>query len=91
MVILFVVLLLCGFTVGGDFSNPLSSKGMKWFFGILIGVSVIAAVLFFSGYSSNISDFLYGQDWSSGFWANVFFIVIIAVVLALVLFKSKKS
>jgi hypothetical protein len=91
MVILFVVLLLWGFAVGGDFSKPLSSKGMKWFFGLLIGVSVVVAVLYFSGYNVNISDFLYDQDWSSGFWSNIFFVVIIAVVLAFVLFKSKKS
>lgn len=91
MVIIFVVLLLWGFAVGGDFSKPLSSKGMKWFFGILIGVSVVVAVLYFSGYSDKISDFLYDQNWSSGFWTNALFIVIIAGALSLVLFKSKKS
>jgi len=90
MVIILVILLLWGFAVGGDFSKPLSSKGMKWFFGILIGISIVTAVLYFSGYTNNISDFLYDQDWSSSFWTNSFFVIIIAAVLALVLKTSKK-
>lgn len=89
MVVIFVTLLLWGFVAGGNFSEPLSNKGLKWFFGILIGLSVITALLYFTGYSSGISDLLYSQDWSSSFWTNVFFIVIIAVVLSFVL-KSKK-
>lgn len=90
MIIIFVVLLLWGFAVGGDFSKPLSSKGMKWFFGILIGGSVIVALLYFSGYASFLSELLYNQNWSSSFWTNFFFIVIIALVLAFVL-KTKKA
>jgi len=90
MVILFVVLLLWGFAVGGDFSKPLTSKGMKWFFGILIVVSVVTAVLYFSGYTTDISDFLYDQDWSSSFWTNFFFVALVVAVLAFVL-KSKKT
>jgi len=90
MIIIFVVLLLWGFAAGGNFSTPLTHNGMKWFFGILIGGSVITAVLYFSGYSTNLSNFIYSQNWSSPFWSSLFFIVIIAVVLALVL-KTKKS
>ena len=89
MIIIFVVLLLWGFVIGGDFSKPLTSKGMKWFFGILIGGSVITAILYFSGYSNNLSNFLYSQNWSSPLWTSLFFIIIIAIVLASVL-KTKK-
>jgi hypothetical protein len=89
MVIIFVVLLLWGFAVGGDFSKPLSSNGMKWFFGILIGASVIIALFYFTGYTDNLSQFLYAQNWSSPLWSNFFFIIIIAVILAFVL-KTKK-
>ncbi|MFH1365510.1 MAG: hypothetical protein ABIH28_02925 [archaeon] len=89
MIIIFVVLILWGFAVGGDFSKPLSSKGMKWFLGILIGGSVIISLLYFSGYTSSLSNFLYDQNWSSSFWTNFFFVVIIAIVLAFVL-KTKK-
>jgi len=90
MILIFVVLLLWGFAVGGDFSKPLSSKGMKWFFGILIGSSVTIALLYFAGYSAPLSNFLYAQDWSSPLWTNFFFVIIIAIVLALVL-KTKKA
>jgi len=90
MVILFVILLLWGFAVGGDFSKPLSSKGMKWFFGILIGVSVITAVIYFSGYSADVSGWLYNQNWSNSFWSSVFFVVLVVAVLAFVL-KPKKA
>lgn len=90
MVIIFVILLLWGFATGGDFSRPISSKGMKWFFGILIGLSVIAAALYFTGYSNSFSDFLYSQNWSSEFWSSFFFVIIVAVALALIL-KTKKS
>ena len=90
MVVIFIVLLLWGFAIGGDFSKPLSSKGMKWFFGILIGASVIIALLYFAGYTSSLSDFLYSQNWSSPLWTNFFFIIIIAVVLAFIL-KTKKA
>jgi len=90
MIMIFVVLLLWGFAVGGDFSKPLSSKGMKWFFGILIGASVVIALLYFTGYTSSLSQFLYSQDWSSPLWTNLFFVIIIGIVLALVL-KKKSS
>jgi hypothetical protein len=90
MVIIFVILLLWGFVAGGDFTKSLTSKGMKWFFGILIGLSVIIAVLYFAGFSSGISEFLYGQNWSSPLWTNLFFIIIVAVVLVFVL-KTKKA
>jgi hypothetical protein len=88
IVVIFVTLLLWGFAAGGDFSKPLSSSGMKWFFGILIGLSVIVALLYFTGYSSGISELLYAQDWSSSFWTNLFFILIVAIVLAFVLKKK---
>jgi len=89
MIIIFVVLLLWGFATGGNLSQPFTNKGMNWFFGILIGLSVISALLYFSGYNSILSSFLYGQDWSSPFWSNIFFIIIVAVVLAFIL-KTKK-
>jgi hypothetical protein len=91
MVIIFIVLLLWGFAVGGDFSKPLSSKGIKIFFGILIGAAVIIALLYFTGYTSIISDFLYAQNWGSSFWINVFFIIIVALILFLVLKKKGSS
>lgn len=91
MVIIFVILLLWGFAVGGDFSKPLSNKGIQWFFGILIGLSVIVAILHFTGSTPFISDFIYNQDWSSSFWTSFFFIIIVAIVIAAVLKTGTKK
>jgi hypothetical protein len=90
MTIIFVLLLLWGFATGGDFSKPFTSKGVNWFFGILIGLSVLSALLYFTGYNAILSNFLYSQNWSSPLWSNVFLIIIVAGVIAFVLKTAKK-
>ncbi len=95
LVVVFIVLLLWGFIFGGFKKEEgfTPEKWMKWVLAIVIGVAVIIAVLWATGIGvDEINDFFNnlfsGQDWSSGFWTNVAFIVVVAVALALILKKS---
>ena len=93
LVVVFVVLLLWGFVFGDIKEGFKAEKWMKWVLAIVIGVAVIIAVLWATGVGvDEINDFFNnlfsGQDWSSGFWTNVLFIIVVAVALALILKKS---
>jgi len=90
IVVVFVALLLWGFVFGEK--EEFKIKGwMRWVLGILIGVGVFFAVLWATGIQGKVVDLLFKQDWSSVFWTNALFVVVIAVALALVIGKSKKS
>lgn len=91
IVIVFVGLLLWGFIAGGDLSNPISGKYTKIIFGILLAIVLGGAVLWATGFSGQFMNLLFGQSWSSSFWNNIAFIVVISVALALVLLKRKSS
>ena len=87
IVIVFVVLILWGFSTGGE--AKIEGKGMKWLAGIIIFVSVVIAVLWATGSVQSVSNFLFKQNWSDTFWTSVSFIVVIAIALALILRGSK--
>jgi hypothetical protein len=90
LVVMFVVLLLWGF-VFGDIKEGFKPTGwMKGVLAALIGVAVIIAVFWATGVNGGVFDFLFGQSWSSAFWTNLIFIIMIALALALVL-KSSTS
>ena len=95
LVVVFIVLLLWGFVFGSFKKDEgfTPEKWMKWVLGIVIGIAVVVAVLWATGIGmEEINDFFNnlfsGQDWSSTFWINVAFIVVVAIALALILKKS---
>ncbi len=92
VVILFVILLLWGFIFGGKEGFELS-KWMKYVLGGIAGIAVIFGVFWATGIHNTvferIAEILFRQSWSNAFWTNFLFIVIIAVVLALILRGSK--
>ena len=92
LVVIFVALLLWGFVSGGELkADFLSNKHVKWIVGIVVVVSVIIALLCSINVNLGIFNYPFSQKWSSGFWTNVIFIVVIAVAFALVIGKTKKD
>ena len=69
--------------------NIFSGK-LKWVVGILVIIIMVVAVLWATGFEGAFFNFFFKQDWSGGFWTNVLFIAVIAIVLAIVL-KTAKS
>jgi hypothetical protein len=85
LVIVFVVLLIWGF-IFGDIKEGFKLDGwMKWSLGILSGIAVIIAVIWATGVDSSIVDYLFKQSWSSDFWTNASFVLVVAAALALIL------
>jgi hypothetical protein len=92
VVVMFVALLLWGF-VGGEEGLKFEKfpKPIKYVIGITIVVAVIIATLWATGVQGTVWDFIFRRNWSSEFWTNVSFIVVIIIALAAVLGASKKS
>lgn len=88
LIAMFVGLLLWGFVIGGE--AKIDSGWVKILLGVVITLAVIGAVLWATGFYTPIWDWLFGQDWSNGFWTNILFVIVIAVALVLVL-KSSAS
>lgn len=88
LVIVFVVLLLWGFVSSGDKGFEISG-GLKTFLFIVVGIAVVVAVFWAIGVGGGFFDFLFNSSWSSAFWTNFLFIVVIAAALALVLKSTK--
>jgi hypothetical protein len=91
LVVVFVVLLLWGF-VGGEEGLKLSNapKGLKWVIGIVIIISVVFAVFWAAGLDTlGFFDKIFHSSWSDAFWTNVFFVVIVAAALAVVISGGK--
>ena len=92
IVIVFVVLLLWGFVSGGEIKTDfLSNKYVKWTVGIVVVISVIVAVFWAMGLTSDTFDFLFKQSWSNSFWTNFIFVAVVAAALAVVLKSSGGS
>lgn len=86
IIVMFVGLLLWGFISGGEIKTDfLSHNGLRWFAGIGIFIAVIIAVFWATGVWDDVVSLLFKQSWSSSFWTNASFIVVIAVALAVVL------
>lgn len=92
VVVVFVILVLWGFVMGEEglkFSTM--NTGLKWAIGIAILIAVTLAVLWAAGVDiSNFLDNLFNISWSSTFWTNFVFIIVVAVALAVVLRTGKK-
>jgi hypothetical protein len=91
IVIVFVILLLWGFVAGEEglkFSG--APKALKWGVGVVIVVAVIFAVFWAAGIDTlNFIDKLFSSSWSDTFWTNVFFVIMVAAALAIVLTGGK--
>lgn len=86
IITMFVGLILWGFVSG---KAEISSKPVKIFFGIVIVIAVIIAIIWATGFYPLLES-LFKQDWSQTFWTNLLFIVVIGVAVALVLKNTKK-
>lgn len=89
LIVVFVGLLLWGFVMGGE--AKIGGKGIKIVAGVVIVIAVIIALLWAMGIWDEFSDLLFQQSWSSDFWINLIFIIVIAVALALVMKAGKSS
>lgn len=90
LIVVFVILLLWGFLFGEIKEGFKPTNWMKWVLGILIGIGVIFAVIWAVGLPTGVTSWFSKLNWSSPFWINFSFIIVIAVALALVLRKVKK-
>lgn len=95
IVIVFVILLLWGFVMGEEgLKISGAPKGLKILIGVVIVIAVVCAVFWAAGidvigFFGNIFDKLFNSSWSSTFWTNFFFIVMVAAAIAVVLRTAK--
>jgi hypothetical protein len=90
IVLIFVILLIWGFIFGDEKEFKLHGT-LKWILGIGAGIAFIIAVIFATGFNSNISNFFSNSSLNQAILTNGIFIVVIAVALALVLIKPKSG
>src|SRR4030043_258384 len=88
LVVLFISLLLWGF-VSGD--TKIDKGWVKVVAGIVVTLAVVIAIIWATGYYDPLTSWLFKQNWSGTFWTSIFFIVVIAIALALVLKSSGSS
>ena len=89
LVAIFVILLIWGFIFGDEKGFSLNNK-LKWILAIAAGIAFIAALLWATGWYSDVSNFFSNSGLNQTIITNVTFVVVIAVALALVIGKSKK-
>lgn len=90
IVLVFVGLLLWGFLVGDVAKLTISSTWLKWVVSIIIIISVLIAFLWGAGIKPEIASFLFNKSWSNDFWTSLAFLVVVAIMVAVVL-KSGSS
>lgn len=88
LVVMFVALLLWGFVSRGELDVKIEKRGAKVALGILVFIIVIGAVFWATGIHTQIIDLLFKQTWSTNFWTNVVFAIMIAAALAIILGKK---
>jgi len=91
LVVIFVVLMMWGFSTGSDLSKGTDNKGLKWALGLIFVLAVVIALFLITGVWDTVIETLFKSNWSSDVWTNVIFIVIIAAALAAVLYGAKKA
>jgi hypothetical protein len=83
LVVLFVMLLLWGFLVGGESNMDIfKTNGAKWASFAVVLVAVVIATLWATGVEWAAWNFLFESSWSQTFWVNVIFIALVAVALS---------
>jgi len=85
-VVLLFFLVLYTFATGSEFKGE---RWMKIVFGILVGLALAIALLYFSGYWDLVLETIIGGN--STVAANIFFVIIIIVAIVVVLVSGKKS
>ena len=88
LVVVFISLIIWGFMSG---ESKFESGKLKPYLFAAVIIAVAIAVIWATGFWGDLSDWLFRQDWSGPFWTNLFFIVMIVIVLALVLKTSSKE
>lgn len=96
LVIVLIVLMLWGFLTGDHEMKIFEKSWLKVTIFIIVIIAVIFGVVWSFGISptsagGSLINSLFNQPWSSTFWTNVVFVVLIAATLALVIGKAKKS
>jgi hypothetical protein len=91
LVVVFVVMILWGFLVGGEVKIDGLGTGVKWATGLFILFVVFAALLWATGFDAGLIGTLFYQPWSNTFWTNAIFIVLIGAALALVIKTSNSG
>jgi hypothetical protein len=89
LVIVFAGLLLFSFGIGGD--GKIDEKWFKGVFGVIIAIGLLVTVLWSAGVLDNVWNFLFDNSWSSEFWINALFIIVIAGALAIAIGSKAKS
>jgi hypothetical protein len=83
LVIMFVVYLLWGFLfVNEDFKINSSLRNTLM---VIIGLGVVITVFYTTGIGGKLFGAFFNADWSSTFWTNFFFILLIGAALAIAL------
>ena len=85
IVVVFIGLLLWGFVSGEEAKIPGKIKPLA---GAVVILSVAIALLWALGvqitFFNNIFDFLFRSSWSTDFWTNASFIIVVTMAIALV-------
>ena len=91
LVVMFVVLLLWGFIFAKEGGGVVFTQPMKWSLFAVVTVSAIIGILWSFGVTGKVYDFFFNQSWSSDFWTNLIFIVLIGIALGFVIKGTKSS
>lgn len=86
IVVVFIALLLWGFIAG---EIPKIPKGLQAGVAIVVMIAVVIALLWAMGIATNTFDFLFNSSWSSSFWTNFAFIVVVIIGMAVAIGGSK--
>jgi len=88
VVVIFIILILWGFVFSKKEGWEMDKeKWMKITLGIIIGVIVLVGVLWATGLFDKFKSF----SWTSSFLVNIPFIIIIAVIIAVILIPKAKN
>ncbi len=91
ILVVFVILLVWGFIYGNAEGGFTLEPWMKWTLGGLAAFGLLFVLIWAIGSQTGMLDWIANRNWSSPFFTNLLFVIVIAVALALVLAKTKSS
>ena len=83
LVVVFVVLMLWGFSTGKDLE--VSKTWVTGIITVVILIAVVLALIWASVIDAGVINFFFNQSWSKTFWTNALFVIVVAGALAVVL------
>ncbi len=89
-VVLFVFMLLYGF-MGRKKNEEILSNGLKITLGIIIGLALVTAILFISGYWDAVYDLMFGGEGAGQIWINILLIGVMVGAIISVLKGEEKE